>query len=317
MTAYLLVFKMSALSFVFFSSALFSMNKADNRVLAIKAKKLTKIDQQHQAFIPVEVMVLVAAGGDGEIKNKLWQTCRFFKMNLSRNNPVFLSHPLFKAHQQDVKDIMCSAIWFNNTKLENALKTHYKDVVPFKFYSTANASTSVAADHLRVLRDRYNNNNPHQVKRLTHYDTYWEMEPALYCAIQCNDYEAVHNIAEKIKNVASRNDKQLSLRMHTYLLMSLIQKDRTKMFDLVVKHDLFNSLNCYITLPGSVSTPSSYYGPFLDILKQSEVSQELKNKYSSMYKQYGGKSLNQLQKEESDDECANGNDFDCINCIIC
>jgi hypothetical protein len=278
--------------------ALFGMNCSSHGILVISDKKNSdKVYQQFQIFLPFDVMQKTAAGGNGEVKNTLQKTCWFYKNSFSKNNHLFVSHESFTADKQDVIRIMCSAVWFNNVLLENALRKHYNvRCIRFEttFETTQEYSFSIPVRNLKKLRKKYNNNNEILV---TPYRVYKELTSAFYVSLACNDIEAINNISPKMRKIAyAESDK---IARHIYVLKSIIQKDHTEIFELVVKHDPFRALNSRQVYDDE-SDELFETQSCLEILNSSEdIPQDLRDKYIALYRKHGGKTAEELQKKQT------------------
>ena len=266
------------------------------------------IYQQPRISFPVEIMIRVVAEGSGQVKNRLKETCGYFSKTFTKDNLAFISHPFFTAHKKDIEDMVCSAAWFNDVQKEQALARHNVKVIDFVMTFKHNSCktcliTPLAVNWIRSLRNKYNDSK----------DICFVLEPAIYCAVRCNDLEAVNNIAPRIKDkksVQKFGDVHV-MGLHKCLLMQIIQKDREELFKIVVTNDPLCALNLYPNLTVyqryflDVASVSAHQHPFLDVLINSkDISQDLKDKYSRIYRECGGKTKDELEKEKQE------------NCII-
>lgn len=269
---------------------------------------------QQQILVPVDLMIHAAAQDD-KVKNKLQNTCWMFKNGLSKYNPEFLAHPVFRASKKDIDHIACYAAWFNNSVLEQALHKNYSvsslsfTVTTPSHYNMTGSQMYIGLNDLKKLRDQLNNN----YFVVNTIDTLLQEVPiAFYCAVECNDYEALENIGLKIKQIPY--EELYRINLHKSLLMQLIENNREEMFECIVKLDPFNALNSY---GPSLNLPAAYHPPFLDFLCEAKnIPKDEKDPYIALYKQYGGKNLIELKKDIKREKAKGPKKQKKQNCVI-
>ncbi|HLW73017.1 MAG TPA: hypothetical protein VKR54_03130 [Candidatus Babeliales bacterium] len=268
------------------------MNNSNGTLAILNKKNIDEVYGQLQTFLPIDFMQKTAACGSGEVKNTLQKTCWFYKNSFSKNNHLFVSNESFTAHEQDVSSMMCSAIWFNNVLLKNALNkygnvccisfTTQRDDFPFFLVSNVQY---ILAFGLEAVRNKYNNDEILSIK---------ELELIFHVSLACNDIEAINNIFSRMKNITYNETDKCAQQMH--MLRSIIQKDHTEIFELTVKRDPFNALNACEVFEYDLL---EYRSTCLDILENSkDIPQNLKNKYIDLYRKHGGKTAQEMQKKE-------------------
>ena len=277
--------------------------KNDSTLIVSKATTPSSMCLQDQISFPIDLMTDAAASQNGAVKNNLQKTCQLFKTSFSKKNPNFLLHPSLRIHKEDVRNIACYAAWFNDSALKNALYKNYPvlevsfTIITPSHFNMMSSCMSIAINDLKKLRDKYNNNHSFFYCAIQCDDynvSLNEIIPAFYCAIQCNDYEAINNIGLKIKQLLYEEFHKINL--HKSLLIQLVEKDCKEMFEFIVKQDPFNALNSYCLSKDSVAACHPLFLDFLYGVKT--MPQEEKDTYIALYRQHGGKRLNELKKEK-------------------
>jgi hypothetical protein len=301
MNRHQIVLKISVIATVLISNvALFGMNNSNDTLTISNKKNTDKVYRQSQTFLPTDVMQKTAACGSGEVKNTLQKTCWFYKNSFSTNNHLFVSNESFTAHEQDVSSMMCSAIWFNNVLLKNALNkygnvccisfTTQKDDLSFFLVSNVK---HIFASGLEAVRNKYNND-----KILMSAMSIKELELIFHVSLAYNDIEAINNIFSRMKNITYNETNKFANQIH--MLKSIIEKDHTEIFELAVKRDPFNALNACEVFEKYEFPGIECRSTCLDILKDysADIPQNLKNKYVALYRKHGGKTAQEMQKKE-------------------
>lgn len=275
MNMYQVIIKISIISLTLLNNVLvLSMEKPESSISTeiIKQKNTVKFIK-HTSLTArkkhVDPIMLTPNWSNVEMEKTL--RLRYDIKGIGKNNIKFIEHRSLTDHKKDVNSILLAAAWFNDLEGEKALRLRY-DIQSIRFDKTYKPESFFVIDlnYVKELRDKYNNNNLDQ--SLSNHEFLYELEPALYCAVACNDLEAIGTISSKIQQYhPCIYSKSIRNQMNTCLLMSIIQRDHIVTFEAVVKADPF--------LVGSDNK-------FIKALNNADyISQDLKNKYSWAYKQ--------------------------------
>lgn len=280
---------------------------------AIFKKKRLDADEayyQPQTNVPLELIVDVAARGDGEVKNKLRQTCKFFCDTLSKksNNVLLLmKNPLFTPTYQDLRDIHLNALWNN---LDN--KDEILDVVNSRF-----GGICPFTERIIKLEDIPKLKSICRIDQVEHFEHFLEEKFELYWKENINhdlnhweilDFKKIyfHTVLTDLLNIAALNDDRVAMKAtslkirdlncimsddycamtHIYVLMHLVIADKPAAFEFVIKQNPFGIIGSH----WESKKQSLEQKSFLEHLNALEYrSQDLKDKFSAIYKKHGGR----------------------------
>lgn len=269
-------------------------------------------------FMSWDFPLLVAAVGDGKVKNKMSQTCKRFNQTVHKKNPNFVCMPTFIAHPKDMNEIALFFSWNNNVRVViNEVEERVVGLIGKKIptdeisFEEKSSQWSIGGyncdwpntfklDYPNQLRTKYVEENApiDCVLNQHNYQLPCQTEEALLFALLCKDEKAVAILAPKIRAVHGEFSLYTKSRLHDDLFLKLIERDDVKAFELAAKHDPYGALNLY----WDSDKTGEYDKPFLDRLMEnryiSKDKPEHRDKYVQIYAQYGGKTRDELKPKK-------------------
>lgn len=300
--------------------------------IVLARKQQCNIHKNEQSIIPMELIVATAAYSSDETKEAFKKSCKDLNKIVSPYNPHFLVHPLFTASSKVMNKITLRYSWYNNEDVVESLKKHLGSSIVIPHYRKCDAygtfirgfAKTIAIELPGHCNIKYNivHNSPYViqsnvivqgddgdqydsniVKTVTdlqgdvHVMNKSELDLAMYCAIVCDDNNAIKALAPKIEMLYT--DVNISGKIYVYsdLMIKLIKRKNKEAFEYMLKNDPYeirkdNKLSNVVQL-GTECTLLDY------INFQKEISSEEKQEYSALCRQYGEKTSDEIMSKSN------------------
>ena len=310
--------KISAISLVLLSNtSVFGMYKySTGKQLSLTAKQLvidncSIVDNNQEllksafnddavtsgSIIPIELFIGIGACSSDDTKYALKQTCTYLSKAISSQDINFVSHPLFTTSSRMLNKMALMHSWNNNTAMVNIVRKHLPDdeFVIYSYNECGAYGTGMkgfdkkfAIELPGQCNKKYNTNMAllFPIFPIT-MDMKLEIDLAMYCAIACDDNEAIKNLAPKINIIYQKVNISGARFIYNDLMIKLITRKNKEAFEFMLKNDPYVAKERY--------TPNVHrLGPdddkLLDAINYSRyISPEDKQEYGNLCRQYGEK----------------------------
>lgn len=247
------------------NNAFFGMYQHNKKSIILRNKK-----QSQEQILPIELMIATAACASDDTKQNIRNTSKLYRNIISPYYADFIQHPLFKTSPIMINKIALWHSWYNNHDVVKKLSQRLGGSIVIPYYDKCDVygiyrqrfSKNIAIElpgkcnkqynivynyvsHSNVIiqgndGDKYDSNiiqtvtdsrgNIHEINKS-------EVDLAMYCAIVCNDTNAIKNLAPKIQKLYEGVNISGKLFVYNDLMIKLIKRKNEETFEYLVEYD--------------------------------------------------------------------------------